>query len=68
MKTRAYADEGRHTMWARLWYALHGQAELTPREERAALWSRLADLELAAQELSALEQVEAARSKVDDDR
>jgi len=60
MKTRAY-DEERHTMWSRLWQVVHGPVEVTPLEQRATLWAHLEALEAAAQELAALEDVEAAR-------
>lgn len=62
------ADEERHTMWARIWYALHGHADVTPQETRETLWARLADLEAAAREVETLEDVEAARARIDHDR
>lgn len=61
-------DEGRHTLWARLWYALHGPNDVTPDAEREAAWARIADLETSAKELSALEALETARRAADDER
>ena len=69
MKARAltYEPEKRRTsMWTRMWEAMHGPVPLTPAAHHEDFWRGIAQLEAAAQELSALEHV-AAHGASDDD-
>lgn len=50
-------------MWWRLWEYLHGPVEAMPLHERRDLWARLTELEAAADQLAALEQVERDRQE-----
>lgn len=50
-------------MWLRMWEALHGPVDITPLHQRRDLWARLTELEAAAEQLAAMEQVERDRQE-----